>query len=285
MSLDVVVTTTPGLFDLINEEDPDAPYEKAVQQFLTTPGIANTEVETSLLDALPADAATAEGAAWLRKLREWLRGESHQVVGTVQERFTTEAYWLPLPNIPGAEAELSVMAQRSVDTSLEIKIAGIGGGSGQDVAVREGFTVRTKTKPQRVDVSMMGTFDKVEVRKQGQLVTAYARLTGIDKNTVERHVVDIGYGNLPGGGPIRFEQGWNLTQSTAMTDQLLGTARSTHWKIEGGLSLPKVQLTANASRECTYKYDVGFKYTLPSGHMYKVTQYENHPAYHWSSGP
>ena len=70
MPVEVEITSSPGLIDPdTGQPTADQPYEDALSDFLSSTGVANTDVEVAIQEALQG---TDEGLGWWSAIRGFL---------------------------------------------------------------------------------------------------------------------------------------------------------------------------------------------------------------------
>jgi hypothetical protein len=284
--LRVEITEQPGLHELLEAEaQPDKrELEHALGDFMTSYGVEGSTVGDRLDDTIRTSSeATGEGlsALW-QALRGWLTGEEHKVVDTEQHSLDLASYWLTVPEIHGAKVTLTSSVSSSNETSGEITIAGIGGGPTFTLKVDQEVSFKDVTKNLQVDVSAMGTFEKVEVTKDGRLVATYARLKSVDRNNVvfKAHPASLP-DPKPWGKPATTKR-YEVTAGNGTVTDTLTVTRGTTWELGADLSLEKLGLKAKLGTKMTYEREVSFAYEWPSGHDVVAAYYPQFPAYLWS---
>jgi hypothetical protein len=267
--LRVEISEEPGLHDLLEEGAPpdDRDLERAVDEFMLSRGVEDTPVGEGLGDAIRVHSeATEEGIGGLwRALRAWLAGEQHKVVGIEQQSLDIGSYWLTVPDIAGAKVSLTSSVSSSRETSGAVTIAGIGGGPTLKIAIKEDVAFNDVTENERVDVSAIGTFEEIQVTKDGQVVTTYARLKAVDGD----HIVFTPHPAAPPdpgpwGRPTKSER-YDVREGTGTVKLVLTVDRGTTWEIGAELSVPNLGLKAKLDAKMTYEREVSFAYEFPRG--------------------
>jgi hypothetical protein len=168
-----------GLFDSSGQPTEHAPYEGAIEDFLATPGVSGSDVAAAFEQALnQAEQETAESGGWWDKLRGFFRPETHRVAAVDNCAVELEGYWMTLPEVMGASVKLSVNVTSSSLTSASFKIAGIGGGPTFTIDLKEGLNHQA-SRCERVVLSAVGTFQKIEVVRRGNVIGTYPRLISL----------------------------------------------------------------------------------------------------------
>jgi hypothetical protein len=284
MGLHAEIAAVHGLVDPDSGRPPqEAPYEGAVQDFLTTPGVAGTDVEASFKKALnQAAQETAEGGRWWDALQRFFAPEVHTIVAVGEEVVELEGYWMTLPDVQDASVELTVTVGASTETSASFTVAGIGGGPAFTIDLKEGLRHETAVC-ERGALSTRGIFQKVEVTRQGEVIGSYPRLVTLDwDNLTWTFRPDTPPTASQLGDPLstrRFDQ----SATDGSTTATLEISQGTTWDVSVGINLASLGgIEAKISAKVTYQRDVAVEYTLPGKRRYLATRYADFPAYLWS---
>lgn len=303
MPVAVEISTTPGLADLAaGELSLQVSVDDALAEFLATPGVANTPVEAEAKAALAhaeEEAGEQEDAepqgvdaygyrervrafGWLDGLRRFFAPEEHQVVGVEDHTVELAAYWLTVPAVAGAAVTLSIEVTNSHKTAASVKIAGIGGGPTFDVAVKQGLE-HPATTDQRATLTTSGTFQRIDVVKDGTLLGTYARLVALDQANVDWAFPHASPPDASELGAVTGSTGYDLTGNSKSDTVILQLSRGTTWDMSAGIKLASLGgIEACVSGQVSYEQDVGYTYELPPHHRYRATRYDAFPAYIWT---
>src|SRR5690348_3089050 len=186
MGLRAEVTVIPGPVDPgTGEPSPVPPYEGALDDFLDTPGVAGTEAVTELRRAqLAASQETVESVAGVWGGIKWFfTGERHTVLEENKQVVELGGYWVIPPGVSDASAKLTVGLSSSSEKSASFTIAGIGGGPTFTIDLEEDLT-HEATECVRITLTAVGVFQKVQMTRDGQVVTTYPRLVSIDRDNL-----------------------------------------------------------------------------------------------------
>jgi hypothetical protein len=286
MALHATVTEEPGLSELLSRDEPadDAELALAVQTFKATNGVAKTLVEVGLDEAIHRRAEGAQqGAGFWETLRRWWAGELHEVVGSEKRMVPLDAYWLTLPDVPGAEATVAASEATSEESYASVKILGVGGGSAFTVRLEQRLDV-TDTKPLKISAAAMGTFKKVQVVRDEKTIGTYPRLVAVDANIKEYELTPCAPPPASSLGNETDTQRFKVAALTATTRAGLKIARGSVWEFGSEISLKDLGLTANSGMKTTLERELHYEYLLPGGHDYRAVRYAGFPAYLWSVG-
>jgi hypothetical protein len=284
MALRATVTEEPGLSALLSRDEPadDAELALALQAFKATNGVAKTPVETSLDAAIHRRAdGTQQSLGFFETLRRWWVGELHEVVGREERMVPLDAYWLTLPEVPGAEASVAASEATSEEFYASVKILGVGGGPAFTVGLREKLGV-TSPDPLKISSAAMGTFEKVEVRRDGKTVTTYPRLVAVDDNVKEYELTECAPPPASSLGNETGSQRFTVAARTATLRPELTIARGSVWEFGSEISLEQLGLKANSGMKTTLERELHYEHVLPGGHDYRAVRYAGFPAYLWS---
>jgi hypothetical protein len=284
MGLQAELSLEHGLVDPDTGSPPQVePYEGATEDFLATPGVAGTSVEAALHSAMTlATRETVEGRRWWDALRRFFTPQVHTVVATSDHVMDLEGYWMTLPDVAGTSARLTVTSTASTGKSASFVIAGIGGGPEFTITLKEGLSHETAVT-ERVTLSTTATFQKVEVRRQNELIGTYPRLVNIDRNNLGwRFEPDIPPASSRLGEP-RFTRHFDKSATEGPTTVTLEISRGETWEASAGLGLANLGgIAAKLSARVSYESDVQVEYTLPGRRRYLATRFSDFPAYLWS---
>jgi hypothetical protein len=284
MGLRAELTAIPGPVDPHSGRPSEqAPYEGAIEDFLATPGVSGTDVAAAFRRVLTLAAQeTAEGADWWGAVRRFFAPEVHTVVAVGEQPVELEGYWMTLPDVKDASVKLTVTVGSSRETAASFTIAGIGGGPTFTIDLKEGLSHQAAVC-ERIALSTMGVFQRVEVTQNGNVIGTYPRLVTLDLDNLDW---DFDPATPPSastlGNPMssrRFDQ----SASNGSTTITLEISRGTTWEMSAGLSLANLGgIEAKLSAKATYQRDVAVECTLPGNHHYLATRYAGFPAYLWS---
>jgi hypothetical protein len=284
MPLQVEITKEPGLQEMLSGEEavPDDQLAPALAAFRDSPGVAGTALQETLDDAIRRRAEAAdESFGWWDAFRRWLAGEQSRVVDHLEEAVELEAYWLTLPDTAGAKVTVTSSISKAGETSAALTIAGIGGGPTFTIDVKEavGFVA---TQTERVELSVPGTFDIVEVTRDGAVIAKYPRLRELDKNNLSWTIRPS-----PAPDPAPFGQPtstrtFDASGSTGTTTDTLTITKGTTWELGVDLKFAKLGLEAKVGTKVTYTREVMYAYELPGGHNYQAASYRGFPAFLWT---
>lgn len=286
MALKVDVTEEPGLHSILeqNENATSKELQPALDDFLATPGVANSEVEEDLKDKMHRHRETAAAGSGLGKsIRDWWFGEEHEVIATEQRAIELAAYWLTLPAVKDSKVSVSSSTTSSNEVSASFTIAGIGGGPTLKLDLKETVEFET-TSPERVSLTSIGTFEKVEAKRLGEPIGTYVRLASIDRDHFDWSVEAAKQPDSNGLGSPTSSRGFELSKSPGTLTESLSIASGTTWELGIDLSLEKLGLSAKLGTKVTYEREVEYKYTLPGGKDYTASRYNSFPAYIWTVG-
>lgn len=301
MAVKAEITSEPGMVDLL-EQDGDVADEKkleALNHFRATKvvigaslrepaDVGTLSVERAYRERAYREGADGEGAYspgtyrddWWDRLSSWLRGEKVKVVGRAEAPVEMGIYWLTLPKVAEARVTLDVSLESDRETSASLTIFGVGGGPTFTVALKEGLS-HEATSPERVALSAIGTFEKIEVTGDGGTVT-YPRLVDLDQANLT-WVFALAMPPRPEScGPRISSTTFDASAASGTTTKTLSIGRDTKWKLGIDLDLANLGLKASLDGSITYSREVGFEYALPGGRKYVAAQYKEFPAYLWS---
>jgi hypothetical protein len=255
--------------------------ERAIDEFLLTTGIAGSPVETSLGDLASAGAeSTGQTGSWWASLKQLWKGEHHEVTGREHQWVELSSYWLTLPDISGAKVTLTSTVSNSKEASASLAIAGVGGGPAFTMAVEESVDFEASSD-ERAALRALGTFERIEVTKDGRCIAEYARLRSIDHNTTDWLRERAAAPDPADLGSVLRTQGFTITGATGTSTKKLSIDRGTSWNLGLDLTLPQLGLTVTLEGTLTYEQDVDYAYQIPKGHDYEATVYEALPAFLW----
>ena len=283
MPVDIEITSTPGLIDPgTGQPVTGEPYESALDDFLSSRGVANTDVEVAARQTLlRAEEGTNEAAGWWDAIRYFFAPEIHNVVNTEEARVELAGYWLTLPDVPEAKVTLTVSVTDKNQRAMSVKIAGIGGGPTFELTVKSGLQHEAASQ-QRAVLATRGTFQRIQVTRGGQPIGEYARLVALDEENVEWSYPPAA---LPGPallGPTGNTVGYDLRTNTSADKVTLDITQGTTWDFSAGLKLPQLGgIEAGLSGQVSYERDVSYEYVLPPGRRYQATKYARFPVYVW----
>jgi hypothetical protein len=274
---DIEITSTPGIADHAAAGTPPSP--RAVSEFRDSAGVLGTVVGQEF-DLVREQAITAEGNPW-QWLVGWFSPTRHVVTGYQDVLIEIQSYWLTLPNCAGASVKLTVSHSQATATSASCTILGIGGGPT--------FTMTAKVTPEytatenrRAIRSVIGHFQRIEVRKHNRVLGEYPRLVGLDRS---------GNGwTYPVSQPPAIDQAWQLKDddsydwrdASTPNTVTVGIDRDTTWELDATLKLSQLNLEAGVSRKVTYLESTTLEYTLPPGQDYAWRRYRNLPVFYWT---
>jgi hypothetical protein len=306
MAVRAEITSEPGMVDLLEQEGDVADEKKleALNHFRATKVVSRASLRE------PADVGTlsverayrehaygedaygedayGEGAYsqwafrddWWDGLGRWLRGEKVKKVGRTEAPVEMGVYWLTVPEVPDAKATLDVALKSDKETSASLTIFGVGGGPTFTVALKEGLS-HEAARSERVALSAMGTFEKIEVSADAGTVT-YPRLVALDQANLTWVFASAMPPKPEACGPRISSTTFDASGASGTTTKTLSIGRDTKWKLGIDLDLANLGLKASLDGSITYSREVGFEYTLPGGRKYVAAQYKDFPAYLWS---
>jgi hypothetical protein len=284
MGLSAEVTVIPGPVDPdTGSPSPEPPYEGALEDFLATPGVAGTEVETVLNQTLlQATQETAEGLGWWDNIRQFFARENHTVVAEGEQVVELEGYWMILPEVPGASVSLTVSLSSSNEKSASFMIAGTGGGPAFTIGLKEGLSHQAAVC-ERITLTAVGVFQKIEVSKDNAVIGTYPRLASLDTD-------NLSWRFSPAAPPAAALLGnafsttrFDASTAAGTTTPTLEITQGTTWDVSAGIDLPNIGgIKAQISAKIKYEHGVKFEYSLPGGHLYTASRYQNLPAYLWT---
>jgi hypothetical protein len=283
MGLQAELTIRDGLVDDSGQPSENPPYDGAFADFLATPGVSGSDVAVAFKQALTQAAQeTAEGVGLWESLRRFFRAETHKVVAVDNRAVELEGYWMTLPEVMGASVKLSVSVSSSSETSASFTIAGIGGGPTFTIDLKEGLN-HEASRCERVVLSAVGTFQKIEVVRRGNVIGTYPRLISLDRANLTWKFDPAVPPPVSGLGASVATRGYDQSDSDGATIATLEIDRGTAWDVSAGISLPNFGgIGAQISAKVIYQRDVGVEYTLPGRHYYRATRFANFPAYLWT---
>lgn len=283
MSVEIEITSTPGLINpRTGQPVTGEPDEGALNDFLSSRGVANTEVEVAARETLHRiRGGTEEAAGWWDAIRDFFAPEIHNVVDTEETRVELAGYWLTLPDVPEAKVTLTVSITDKSQRAMSVKIAGIGGGPTFELTVKSGLQHEAESQ-QRAVLATRGTFQRVQVTRGGKPIGEYARLVALDEENVEWSYPPA---ELPGPallGQPGSSVGYDLRANTSADKVTLDTTQGTTWDFSAGIKLPQLGgIEAGLSGQVSYERDVSYEYVLPPGRRYQATKYASFPVYVW----
>ena len=283
MPVKVEISQRPGLRELLEADTPvsDAQLAPAIDAFLLTPGVQGSPVEDALGDLARshADSTGQTGGFWA-SLKQWWKGEHHEVTGTEERWVELSSYWLTLPAAPGARMTLTSTVTDSKTASASLTIAGVGGGPTFNLDVKESVEFQSSFD-ERASLRARGTFDRIDVTRAGQHIAEYGRLRTIDRNTTD-WLRERAPAPAPADlGPLRRTKGFTMTDAGGVSIETLSIDRGTSWNLGLNLTLPQLGLTVTLGGTLTYEQDVDYTYELPEGHDYEASMYTTIPAFLW----
>jgi hypothetical protein len=285
MSLKVEVTEQPGLQSILDRPDEPnrAAVEPALHDFLATPGVAGSDIEADLNQAMAEQAETAaEGFGWWDGFKAWWNGEQHKVVDTEQRKLELAAYWLTLPAVDGSKVAVSSSVSHSGEVSASLKIAGIGGGPTFTLDLKEQVDFNA-IATERAFLTSTGTFEKVEVTNlAGEQIATYARLRVIDRDNFAWHREAAQPPDPSTLGSPTGSREFDVSGASGTTIETLSIASGTTWELGADLDLSALGLSAKLGTKVTYAREVTYEYELPAGSDYLARRYSSFPAYLWS---
>lgn len=283
MPIDVDITQQPGLSELIDlSEPPVGDMERALGEFRGSSGVAGSPLDDSLDQAIRDQAeATDETIAWWDAVKRWARGQQVEISPPVQHPVALDALWLTLPDVPGAKVTVSSEDTKSRETSAALTIAGVGGGPTFNVEVKERIEFDA-FQTELVTMTAPGTFEKVTVTKDGQVISEYARLIALDRHHVDWARVATPVPDPGGWGPPVDTKSFTQAASDGVTRKRLSLARGTTWQVGGKLTVPQFGIDVSLGAKVTYQRDIEYATELPGGHDYLAASYTQFPAYLWS---
>jgi hypothetical protein len=282
MPIEVEITSTPGLIDPgTGQPITGQPYDTALDDFLSSRGVANTDVEVATKEALLRREVTEEAFGWWSAIRDFFVPEIHNVVDTEENQVELAGYWLTLPDVPEAKVTLTVSLTDKNQRAMSVKIAGIGGGPSFELAVKSGLQ-HEATSQQRAVLTTRGTFQRVQVTRKGKLIGEYARLVSLDEENVQWSYPAAALPDLAQLGQKGLTVGYDLSTNTSADKITLAITQGTTWDFSVGIKLTQLGgIEAGISGQVSYQRDVGYEYLLPPGRRYKATKYASFPVYVW----
>ncbi|MFG2483381.1 hypothetical protein ACGFSI_11570 [Streptomyces virginiae] len=282
MGLKAELLTKPGLLDLSEQEpEPDVMYG-AVESFLATPGVSGTEVESNLRDALSrATQGTEEGFNWIASVRQWLKQEKHSVFEEEEQMVELGAYWLTVPAVSGASAQLNVNVEHSGTSAASFKLAGVGGGPEFTIKVNEGVTMKA-TSGERIVLSAPGKIQTIAVTRRGRKIASYPKLAALDKNNLTWTARPAEPPSPPAGARPSETKRYDASDSRNPIGAIIQVARGTSWEFGVDFKVEKLGMEVKSTTRVSYQSDVMFTYELPAGGCYVAAQYADIPARRWS---
>jgi hypothetical protein len=285
MALRAELTEQPGFHDLLSRDEPVSNNElrPALEAFLATPGIAGTPVQEALDEVTrPRPAAVESLSSWWDGVHHWLWGQRVDVIDTEDRAVELAAYWLTLPAVADAKVTVTSSVTSSDETSASFTVLGIGGGPTFTVDIKEDVSFPA-TKMEQVVLSAIGSFEKVQITKDGAVVATYPRLRALDRDNLTWTRTPFAPPD-PGswGTPTRTRR-FDVTASNDITKNALTVTKGTAWEGGAELSLKKLGLAAKVGTKVTYEREVAFEYELPGGHDYLASLYPTFPAYLWTT--
>jgi hypothetical protein len=286
MSVEIEITSAPGLIDPgTGQPVTGEPYESALNDFLSSRGVANTDVEVAVREALlRAEESANEATGWWDAVRYFFAPETHNVVDTEEARIELAGYWLTLPDVPEAKVTLTVSVTDKSQRAMSVKIAGIGGGPSFELTVKSGLQ-HEATSQQRAVLATRGAFQRVQVTRGGKPIGEYARLVALDEDNVEWSYPAAA---LPGSAQLGQKGpsvGYDLRANTSADKVTLDITQGTTWDFSAGLKLTQLGgIEAGISGQVSYQRDASYEYELPPGRRYQATKYASFPVYVWIAG-
>jgi hypothetical protein len=186
------------------------------------------------------------------------------------------------PSVSGASAELTVGRSSSSDKSASFTIAGIGGGPTITIGLEEDLTHEANGCV-RITLTAEGVFQKIQVTVDGTVTATFPRLASLDTNNLSWTILPATPPDAASLGAARSTKKLDASLAKGPTIEEMKITRGTTWDLSAGLDLPNLGgIKAQVSTKIKYEEDVKFKYTLPAGHIYTASYYDNFPAYLWS---
>lgn len=284
MPVEVEITSTPGLIDPdTGEPTAGQPYEDALSDFLSSTGVANTEVEAATREVLfRSGESTDEAFGWWNAIRYFFTPDIHKVLAVKESRVELAGYWLTLPDVPEAKVTLAVSVTDAKQRAISVKIAGVGGGPSFELAVKSGLQ-HEATSQQRAVLTTRGKFEHVQVIRKGKPIGEYVRLVALDEKNVEWSYPAATLPDPAQLGPKGSTVGYDTTTNKS-ADKVTDTiTQGTTWDFSAGIKLPPQLggIEAGINGQVSYQRDVGYEYLLPAGRHYEATKYANFPVYVW----
>ncbi len=291
MKIKVMVEPSAGLAELTAAEQGATPPNllSQVDDFALTPGIAGSSLDAELREAIKtAGTETTEGrvsdALWMA-IYNLLHPIREEVTGREEVSFSLDAYRLYVPAVAGAKVKLTVTSEQASKGSASFKIPGIGGGREWTLKITQELS-RSVNTSERVEVSVPATFERVERRRDGQLLASYPKLVSIRSHDVSWDFLPLDPPDIAGLGlPLekkQFDQRKRTGGTTAVTVTL---EEGTTWEVSSGLKLPNLGLEAELKVNGSYGSKLAFAYELPDGHVYVAQHFASVPGFVWTVGP
>jgi hypothetical protein len=209
-------------------------------------------------------------------------GERHRVLEETAQVVELGGYWVIPPGVSDASAKLTVGLSSSNEKSASFTIAGIGGGPTFTIDLEEDLTYEA-TECVRITLTAAGTFQKIQVTRDGQVVTTYPRLVSVDRDNLSWTISKATPPDAASLGAALATSSFDISGVTGTAIRDLAISQGATWDLSAGLDLPNLGgIQAKVSTKIVYKQDVKFEYTLPAGHTYTASRYNNFPAYLWS---
>jgi hypothetical protein len=284
VTIKIEIASTPGLIDLdTGQPTSGEPYQGALEDFLSSNGVTNTDIELAVKEELDrAGQSAGEAFGWWAPIRSFFSPKIHKVLATEKQRVELAGYWLTLPDVPEAKVTLAVSVTDSTQRAASMKIAGVGGGPSFELTVQSGLQHEAASQ-ERAVLSTMGTFQHIQVVKDGRIIGGYVRLAALDRNNVEWTYPAA---TLPPPAQLGNEistVGYNLITKTSADTVFFKINRGTTWDFSAGINLPQFGgIQAGISGQVTYQQDTDYAYLLPPGRRYQAARFTRFPVYVWS---